>query len=54
MVRYETKPGEQVQFDWGEFKYEQDGAPRKLYGFTAILCYSGTHVNCPAPREGAS
>src|SRR5258706_1633440 len=21
-------------------KYEQDGAPRKLYGFTAILCYS--------------
>jgi transposase len=40
VVRYETKPGEQVQFDWGEFKYEQDGAPRKLYGFTAILCYS--------------
>ncbi len=21
-------------------KYEQDGVPRKLYGFTAILCYS--------------
>ncbi len=40
VVRYETKPGEQVQFDWGEFKYEQDGVPRKLYGFTAILCYS--------------
>ncbi len=40
VVRYETKPGEQGQFDWGEFKYEQDGAPRKLYGFTAILCYS--------------
>src|SRR6266571_2821107 len=40
IVRYETKPGEQVQFDWGEFKYEQDGVPRKLYGFTAILCYS--------------
>ncbi len=40
VIRYETKPGEQVQFDWGEFKYEQDGAPRKLYGFTAILCYS--------------
>ena len=39
-MRYETKPAEQVQFDWGEFKYEQDGAPRKLYGFTAILCYS--------------
>ena len=40
VVRYETKPGEQVQFDWGEFKYEQDGVPRKVYGFTAILCYS--------------
>jgi transposase len=40
VVRYETEPGEQVQFDWGEFKYEQDGVSRKLYGFTAILCYS--------------
>jgi transposase len=40
VVRYETKPGEQVQFDWGEFRYEQEGAPRKVYGFTAILCYS--------------
>src|SRR3989440_2608375 len=38
--RFETEPGEQVQFDWGEFKYEQDGVPRKVYGFTAILCYS--------------
>src|ERR1700674_3959583 len=40
VVRYETEPGKQVQFDWGEFKYEREGAPRKLYGFTAILCYS--------------
>ena len=40
VVRYETEPGKQVQFDWGEFKYEQEGVPRKLYGFTAILCYS--------------
>ncbi len=38
--RYETKPGEQLQFDWGEFLYEQDGVRRKLYGFTAILSYS--------------
>src|SRR6266516_3775738 len=38
--RFETQPGEQVQFDWGEFKYEQEGVPRKVYGFTAILCYS--------------
>src|SRR6266700_2814190 len=40
VVRYETEPGKQVQFDWGEFKYEREGVPRKLYGFTAILCYS--------------
>lgn len=40
IVRYETKPGEQVQFDWGEFKYERDGQLHKLYGFSAILCYS--------------
>src|SRR2546422_8709632 len=38
--RFETKPGEQVQFDWGEFKYEREGVPRKVYGFTAILSYS--------------
>src|SRR5258708_29746767 len=38
--RFETQPGEQVQFDWGEFKYEQDGVAHKLYGFAAILCYS--------------
>jgi transposase len=40
VIRYETKPGEQVQFDWGEFRYEQEGQWHKLYGFTAILCYS--------------
>src|SRR5256884_2947723 len=40
VVRYETEPGKQVQFDWGEFKYEQEGVPRKVYGFTAILSYS--------------
>ncbi len=48
VLRYETEPGKQVQFDWGEFKYEQEGAPRKLYGFTAILCYSRmrTMIRC--------
>jgi transposase len=40
VIRYETKPGEQIQFDWGEFKYEDHAVPRKLYGFSAILCYS--------------
>jgi transposase len=38
--RYETKPGEQVQFDWGEFVYEYEGKKHKFYGFTAILGYS--------------
>jgi transposase len=40
IIRYETKPGEQMQYDWGEFHYEQHGKDRKLYGFTAILGYS--------------
>ena len=40
VIRYETKAGEQLQFDWGEFVYEQDGHTRKLFGFTAILSYS--------------
>src|SRR2546421_6386240 len=38
--RYETKPGEQVQFDWGEFVYEHEGKAHKFYGFTAVLGYS--------------
>lgn len=40
VLRYETQPGEQLQFDWGEFSYEQEGAARKLFGFTAVLSYS--------------
>ena len=40
VIRYETKPGEQLQFDWGEFVYEQEGQTRKLFGFTAVLSYS--------------
>jgi transposase len=38
--RYETAPGEQMQFDWGEFRYEQDGSYHKVFGFTAVLSYS--------------
>lgn len=38
--RYETKPGEQMQFDWGEFRYEEGGVEHKLFGFVAILSYS--------------
>src|SRR5581483_5600851 len=40
ILRYETKPGEQMQFDWGEVHYEHQGHERKVYGFTAILGYS--------------
>jgi transposase len=40
IIRYEAQPGEQLQFDWGEFVYEQDGQTRKLFGFTAVLSYS--------------
>ncbi len=40
VMRYETKAGEQMQYDWGEFVYEQQGQAHKLYGFTAILGYS--------------
>lgn len=38
--RYETAPGEQMQFDWGEFRYEQTGSYHKVFGFTAVLSYS--------------
>lgn len=40
LIRYESKPGEQMQFDWGEFHYEHQGRDHKLYGFTAVLSYS--------------
>jgi len=29
-----------MQYDWGEFHYEQEGQDRKVYGFTAVLSYS--------------
>jgi transposase len=38
--RYETAPGEQLQFDWGEFRYEEAGVEHKVFGFVAILSYS--------------
>lgn len=48
--RYETKPGEQMQIDWGEFLFEQDGQIRKLYGFTAVLSYSRMRFVCFSKR----
>jgi transposase len=40
VLRYETKPGEQMQFDWGECTYEEAGVAHKVFGFLAILSYS--------------
>ena len=40
VIRYETEPGQQMQFDWGECVYEQEGTRRKVFGFTAVLGYS--------------
>ncbi len=48
--RYETKPGEQMQIDWGEFLFEQDGQLRKLYGFIAVLSYSRMRFVCFTKR----
>jgi transposase len=38
--RYETPSGEQLQFDWGEFRYDQNGSYHKVFGFTAVLSHS--------------
>ncbi len=40
VIRYETPPGTQMQVDWGEFVYEQDGVRRKVYGLAVVLGYS--------------
>jgi len=41
VYRFETKPGEQSQVDFGEFGYiEMDGKRMKLYAFSMILGYS--------------
>jgi transposase len=37
ILRYETKAGEQMQFDWGEVQYEQLGQERKVYGFVGCM-----------------
>lgn len=38
--RYETAPGEQLQFDWGEFRYDQAGSYHTVFGFIAVLRHS--------------
>ena len=50
VLRYETRPGEQVQVDWGEFVYERDGVVHKVYGFAAVLGYSRLRYVCFVKR----
>jgi transposase len=53
VIRYETKPGEQLQFDWGEFSYEEEGVTHKVFGFLAILSYSRMRFACFTKRADA-
>jgi transposase len=39
-VRFETRPGEQLQIDFGERRVEIGGAPTKVFFFVATLGYS--------------
>jgi transposase len=40
-IRFETRPGIQMQVDWGELEYViVDGLKKKLYCFNAVLGYS--------------
>src|SRR5260370_2430642 len=55
VIRYETHPGEQRQFDWGECVYEQAGETRKVFGFTAIMSYSRMRfVTCVKRTDAAT
>lgn len=38
--RFETPPGDQAQFDWGEYEVTIAGKKTKIYCFTMILSYS--------------
>jgi transposase len=39
-VRFETPPGDQAQFDWGEYQMFIAGVETKIYCFTMVLSYS--------------
>lgn len=39
-IRYETPPGDQAQFDWGEYEIPIGGKITKIYCFSMILSYS--------------
>ena len=39
-----------MQFDWGEFHYEEGGVDHKLFGFVAVLSYSRMRFVCFVKR----
>jgi len=39
-VRFETKPGEQAQVDFGTFIYESEGRRQRYFAFLMVLSYS--------------
>lgn len=39
-MRFETKPGEQAQVDFGVFQYEEEGHRRQVYAFVMVMSYS--------------
>jgi hypothetical protein len=38
-VRFETSPGHQAQVDWGRFRVDWNGEPKRLYAFVMVLGY---------------
>ncbi len=52
-VRFETKPGDQLQHDWGELLTEVGGERRKVYFAVNTLGYSRRFHVYAAPRNDA-
>jgi transposase len=54
-VRFETPPGDQAQFDWGEYQMIIAGKRTKIYCFTMILSYSRKKAAiCSATVDGTA
>jgi transposase len=50
-VRFETRPGEQLQIDFGERRVEIGGVTTKVFFFVATLGYSRRLYVCAFGRE---
>ena len=55
-VRFETKPGEQAQVDWGVFSYiGEDGRKRRMWAFVMVLDWSrAIYVEFVRRADGAT